>query len=120
MPKSTQQSVMLDTPPLVNAISLSQKLLDIIIINDVIEDVEGTPIKAPPHPLLRQLQAVASMLPNSIPLSIETEGPPNLFCLFRFPPNIIIEDGADPWEDYVNPTFHVLQGYIPPQIAEEL
>ena len=108
------------TLPPINATSLSQKLLDTIIIDNVIEDVEGTPIKAPPHPLLRQLQAVASILPNSIPLSVETKGPPNLFCLFRFPPNIIIEDGADPWEDYVIPAFHVLQGYIPPQIAEEL
>ena len=32
----------------------------------------------------------------------------------------MVEDGADPWEDYVNPTFHALQGYSPAQMAEEL
>ena len=120
MPKPTQQSVILNTPSPDHATSSSQKLLDAIIIDDVVEDIVGTPIEAPPHPLLRWLQVAASTLPNSIPLSVKTEDPPNLFCLFGFPPNIIIEDGADPWEDYVNPTFHVLQGYSPPQIAEEI
>ena len=55
-PKSTQQSVVLNMPPPINATSSSQKLLDAIIIDDVIEDIEGTPIKALPHPLLRWLQ----------------------------------------------------------------
>ena len=54
--------------PPINATSLSQKLSDTIIIDNVIEDIEGTPIKAPLHPLLRQLQAMASTLSNSVPL----------------------------------------------------
>ena len=55
-PKLPQQSVVLDMPPPINATSSSQRLSDAIIINDAIEDIEGTPIKALPHPLLRWLQ----------------------------------------------------------------
>ena len=57
--KSTQQSVMLNLPPPINATFSSQKLSDAIIIDNVIEDIEGTPVKAPLHPLLKQLQVGA-------------------------------------------------------------
>ena len=80
-PKLTQQSVVLNMQPPINATSLSRKLLDTIIIDNVIEDVEGTSIKAPLCPLLRQLQAMASTPSNSIPLGVKTDLP-NLFHLF--------------------------------------
>ena len=47
---------MFNMPPPINATSSSQTLSDAIIINDVVEDIEDTPIKALQHPLLRWLQ----------------------------------------------------------------
>lgn len=121
-PKFTQQSAVLETPPPplphnsppIHATASSQRLPEIIAIDD------NTPINTPPHPLLRRLQAAAASLPDSIPLGVESEDLDNMFHSFGFPPNIVVEDGADAWEDFVNPTFHAFQGRSPAQIAEEL
>jgi len=67
VPKFMQQSATLNTlltslppnlPP-IHATSSSRKLPNTIMIDYDI-DLEGTPIKTPLHPLLRQLQAAAS------------------------------------------------------------
>ena len=67
--------------PPINATSLSQKLSDTIIINNVIEDVEGTPYQSTSA---SSVEAVASNGFHTFqfhPLGVKTD-PPNLFHLF--------------------------------------